>query len=447
MRTGTEGEALKDGISKKEIRLYYLTVALSAVGFLLLFCAVPFTMDDWAWGSETGLARLQNGFAGYNGRYLGNLLVIALTRCAALRIPFMAGVSVLLARAVAGFLTKRQSAAGYLSALCIILSCALFGLAGGRLNIFAQTVGWISGFCNYVVPTVFVLFYLRSVLAAFENEDKKQNEVLYAVSGFASALFAEHITLSLIVISALVNVFYYRKFRKVNAAFALHFASVSAGASLMFSNSSYLLLLRGNAVSGGMRGLGFLGKTALDVLAGRLGISPKTAIIILGVTVLLYILALVFTKDKGLRFLLVCAGIITLPLLFTNGGSKAYLFTARLYFTQYLLVMIWLAGLAKSAVKNKKARTAAKALIIASACALTVFTAVIYVRVYQVNASLVERIERTKNESAVEVIDYPDSLKRFVYMPDAYRDEAWAKHFKNYYKIPEDRKLEIIESE
>ena len=37
-------------------------------------------LDDLTWGSSVGLDRLSNWFAGYNGRYVGNLIVIALTR-------------------------------------------------------------------------------------------------------------------------------------------------------------------------------------------------------------------------------------------------------------------------------------------------------------------------------------------------------------------------------
>ena len=40
----------------------------------------PYSNDDWVWGSKIGIERFENGFKDYNGRYLGNLLVILLTR-------------------------------------------------------------------------------------------------------------------------------------------------------------------------------------------------------------------------------------------------------------------------------------------------------------------------------------------------------------------------------
>ena len=48
--------------------------------FMFLAYLFPYTGDDWAWGSSIGLGRLKSFFAGYNGRYVGNLIVLLLTR-------------------------------------------------------------------------------------------------------------------------------------------------------------------------------------------------------------------------------------------------------------------------------------------------------------------------------------------------------------------------------
>ena len=63
--------------NKKYINIILVVVLFfffSIIGYL-----APYTNDDWAWGSYIGIDRLNNFFSNYNGRYLGNLLVILLT--------------------------------------------------------------------------------------------------------------------------------------------------------------------------------------------------------------------------------------------------------------------------------------------------------------------------------------------------------------------------------
>lgn len=54
---------------------------------------IPFGSDDWAWGTSVGMERLASHFAGYNGRYLGNLLIIFLTKNAFIKTIGMAVIS------------------------------------------------------------------------------------------------------------------------------------------------------------------------------------------------------------------------------------------------------------------------------------------------------------------------------------------------------------------
>ena len=54
-----------------------------SIGFVFVFLLsllFPYSGDDWAWGSQIGLDRLAAHFEAYNGRYVGNLIVLALTR-------------------------------------------------------------------------------------------------------------------------------------------------------------------------------------------------------------------------------------------------------------------------------------------------------------------------------------------------------------------------------
>ena len=55
----------------------------------MLTACFPYSGDDWAWGSSIGLDRLSVFFKDYNGRYVGNLLVLVLTRLKIFDIIFM----------------------------------------------------------------------------------------------------------------------------------------------------------------------------------------------------------------------------------------------------------------------------------------------------------------------------------------------------------------------
>ena len=63
-------------VALKRNRFY---IVLFLILFLLCFL-FPYTGDDWAWGGQLGIDRLSSWFENYNGRYLGNLIVLILTR-------------------------------------------------------------------------------------------------------------------------------------------------------------------------------------------------------------------------------------------------------------------------------------------------------------------------------------------------------------------------------
>lgn len=56
-----------DGRSKKNKPLRLLTVLLSVAAVAAMLWCAPYFKDDWAWGSQVGLDRLQSHFTGYNG--------------------------------------------------------------------------------------------------------------------------------------------------------------------------------------------------------------------------------------------------------------------------------------------------------------------------------------------------------------------------------------------
>lgn len=64
---------------RNRLKSNWLYAALFLTLFLLCFL-FPYTGDDWAWGIDLGIERMNSWFKDYNGRYLGNMIVIVLTR-------------------------------------------------------------------------------------------------------------------------------------------------------------------------------------------------------------------------------------------------------------------------------------------------------------------------------------------------------------------------------
>lgn len=74
-------------MSDRKLLILY---GLIFIGFAALIYLVPYSHDDWAWGCEVGLERLRTNFEAYNGRYMGNYMILLLTRSELLRVLVIA---------------------------------------------------------------------------------------------------------------------------------------------------------------------------------------------------------------------------------------------------------------------------------------------------------------------------------------------------------------------
>lgn len=219
-------------INKKTVIFTVLLfIAISALVYLF-----PYSGDDWAWGSEIGLNRLESNFENYNGRYGGNLLVLALTRSKLLNI-IVIGISLVGVCLLPKLLSNSKRVLPYAFGTLLFLLIPR--------QIFVQSVVWTSGYSNYIPPILMTMLYFVIVKNIFE-EDKPHyhwtSPIFVAVIGFVSALFMENVTLYNIAISALVILFVLIKFKKIYLTHIAHFIGSVAGAVLMFTNSAYGLI-------------------------------------------------------------------------------------------------------------------------------------------------------------------------------------------------------------
>lgn len=280
-------------VNKNTVRnvLIISTVFIFFLGLAYMF---PYTGDDWAWGGSLGLERLHNNFKDYNGRYLGNLLVIALTRSNILKSVVMSGVMTgtvyLIYRTV-----KNKSTS--------VLLLALIGLLVMPRYIFRQSIVWTSGFTNYAVPTTLIISYICIIKSIFDGKPKFHKAIFTAtfVLGVCAALFMENITLYQIAMDIIIVIGTLFFYKKVFAPVLSHLFGSIIGCIIMFSNGAYLNILNSNdgyrtmeTTSGGM--LSRIKENLFDVISKELTLNNVLLNIL--ITVVCIILVMKFIKGN-----------------------------------------------------------------------------------------------------------------------------------------------------
>lgn len=204
-------------------------------GFAFLAYLFPYTGDDWAWGSSIGMDRLKIFFAGYNGRYVGNLLVLLLTRSKLLDVVVMAA-SFSLVCFLSYTYSKDKSKAS------VLLAAALFLLMPKKM--WAQVVVWTAGFTNYVpsaLISVAYLVYAKEITGEklSDRKDTLGQSLGLFFAGFCGALFVESVTVFHIALSVAVMGYMFLRFRKYRWGHVGFFLGSVAGTLAMFANSTY----------------------------------------------------------------------------------------------------------------------------------------------------------------------------------------------------------------
>ena len=207
--------------------------------FAILAILFPYTGDDWAWGSQIGIDRLNTFFDNYNGRYFGNFLILAISRSKTLKVVLMAlcyyGSCWLCYKYT---LSKRN--------VSLLLAAVLF-FAMPRA-IFMQSVVWASGFANYVPPALISVAYVLLVRNITGEERPRYGKLLWIpvlIMGFCGALFIENLTVFNICLGAAVIGYVIVRFKRCYAVHIGFLTGAVGGAGWMFSNSAYSSIYKG----------------------------------------------------------------------------------------------------------------------------------------------------------------------------------------------------------
>lgn len=222
---------------------YIVFISVVWALFMVLIYLAPYTGDDWPWGSEIGVFRLDSWFADYNGRYAGNLLVLILTRSEFLQI-IVISLSMVAVCVLPLFITKKKSLS--------MLSVSVMLLMIMPHPIFIQGIMWTSGFTNYMPPVIITLAYMVIIKNIFDDTAPKYTRsqhiylsLIAGLLGFVSAFFMENVSIYNIIVGATVLIFALVKFKRAYPVHISYLIATVAGFALMLTNGAYK-----NAVNG-----------------------------------------------------------------------------------------------------------------------------------------------------------------------------------------------------
>lgn len=444
----------------KRIILYLLTIVLFGIFYYFL----PFAGDDWAWGCDIGINRLQNGFDGYNGRYVGNILIILVTRSVIFKVIFCTLIMFLLVFVLSKIFDNlsrcKESTVNYVIAFSSVLVLVLPNqISFGNLQpfqIFGSTVGWLSGFTNYVVPSVLILIFYYFVTS--RGYESKAVYAFLTLDGVIACLCVEHYTLFCLLFSFGIIAYRYFHYKRICKKSLFFLLGSLVGTAIMFSNSSYRLMQKGDT-SNNQRAVGFFDslKNYADYIFPA---NTNSTLIIAFEIILLAVIAsfLVFFflktykafKNRNILNLLpvVCLVVMTLPLLFTNSGKEIYIVAPRCYFLQYFMLVIYLYSKFAQKEKSKIYLHDKKFKGIMSAC-LVMLISVTAVCYGFLDYAGFER-DKTVNDAlkngntTIEIIKYSKQTERIQWASNFIEDETYLERYKNFKGITKDKEVVII---
>lgn len=486
-----------DQINRRKYYRAAIYILFFAAAFLIAYWT-PYCHDEWKWGLPERLELMKRGFANYNGRYLGDILSIIITRSVLAKTLIMSGVLTgilyVMDRGLAG--REKEENAGKRVFLLLLTVCLLMVIPK---TLYAQSYGWSAAFVNFVPPVLLFLLYYNwtEEIWCGEGEERQFSaikNVLAFLLALATQLFSEHITLFVVLYGAWVIAAAAIRKKKVAWCYITYFAGALIGALLMFTNGAYRKAAAGKgykAITVSIASMYhqlcdvildnlFLNNTVLNVLMaaalilliirkgkktwmnlvmtaffvffGTYCIWSKTSpdlyaggaqgIIKLAVSAIWFLCMLLCIwenmdgREKYSACILLCSSAVAaVPLLAANPiGPRCFYFC---YVLQCMALLKIAGYLVEGEVRDFYYPAAAMAF-------LAVMLGAVYLRIFSVNgATDRERREiiRASVQSGAEQITLPSMPYPEYCWLTVPPNEEWEKYFKNFYGIPLDVEL------
>lgn len=498
------GLHIKNGMVKKMKKFLKSNKFIYCIIFisLLILCYLfPFSHDDWAWGSEIGIERLETHFKGYNGRWFGNFFVLALTRSNLLKTivmaSFITGTIYLINRII-----KSDKKVTILLSYLLVLATPYL--------VLRQGIVWTAGFSNYAASIFFVLIFINLNKEIFENKKVKTSNVLiplFFLLGFITTLFVEHVTLYTVCLSVLAIIYAFIKLKKIYGNQIAYLLGSLAGTILMFSNSAYSSVASGEDTYRSLGIASFIDssiksyfetiykelvynnhilnvilvslicvvlfkvlknkkeKKSLKLLAETILFIAVTFVLYSTVTKFMGVnLLLKYTKYlNGLFTILFCLAILLFVIFFIKKDTvkRRMIFTlvsivvmtaplfvvkpigSRCFLPTYILFILFVVDLLNYIFYDEKYKEVDKYVSKIIICMSSVFYAYlvgIYGYIYKVNT---ERLEYLKNNTNEEVVLPKLPYQKYLWYGDP-ANEVFMERFKLYYGVDKDTEIKFV---
>ncbi|MCD7822091.1 MAG: DUF6056 family protein [Clostridiales bacterium] len=224
---------LRENLTDRQTIWHRRIFCLLILAFFIILCfCSPYALDDWFYGSSSGISCMNKGWSTLNGRYLSNMLMLVFSRVFWIRSLFMGLVQFGICYLIYRISDRKNSG--------LLLMAAFLYLMTSR-SMFVSNIVWSPGFSNYTFSPFLVLVLLALLKPVFEGapEPSKLLPLGTALLGLAGSLVVEHVTVYLCIVSVLLLIYCAVRYRRVYAAHVTLLVGVLAGTAFMFSNPIY----------------------------------------------------------------------------------------------------------------------------------------------------------------------------------------------------------------
>lgn len=225
----------------KDNRARYFIYSVFFILFVYLGYKAPYCLDEWKWGLPQRMELMKRGFSGYNGRYLGNILALLITRSEVAKTLVISVCMVLVVWLMEVSVRRKSFSEKDKSDPILLLSIILLLLAVPA-SLYGQSYGWPAAFVNYEVPVpLFLVYFIWTEELYRKKVEKYSCFQTFAVIplGICVQLFSENITIIVAAYALWMLAYTAVRYRKIYLIEVNYLCSAILGAVLMFSNSAY----------------------------------------------------------------------------------------------------------------------------------------------------------------------------------------------------------------